>query len=251
MMRSRSSGTAGFSRTGAGGVRLRIASKITPRCCRKKPPAPCTSRRARCRRKRCRSARRAPRRAPARATYRQRSPRRAWARQMLVGRRHGVGKRRGGVGRRTGRHLCQPEVEDLRLAARRDEDVGRLDVAVDDPLRVRRVERIRDLRADVQHARRAASGRPRCSVLQRLALEQLHDDEAAGPRASPMSWMVQMFGWLSAEAARASRWNRSTARGSRDELGRQELQRDAAAEPHVLGPIDDAHAAAAELLEIR
>ena len=33
---------------------------------------------------------------------------------------------------------------------------------------------------------------------------------------SPMSWITQMFGWASAEAARASRWKRSTALGSFD-----------------------------------
>ena len=47
-----------------------------------------------------------------------------------------------------------------------------------------------------------------------------------------------MFGWLSAEAARASRWNRSMACASLDE----------AAELDVLGFVDHAHATAAELL---
>ena len=61
--------------------------------------------------------------------------------------------------------------------------------------------------------------------------------------------MVQMLGWLSAEAARASRWKRSTACGSLRHLGRQELQGDASAEAQVLRLIHDAHAAPAQLLE--
>ncbi len=34
------------------------------------------------------------------------------------------------------------------------------------------------------------------------------------PSSSPSSWIVQMCGWFSAEAARASRWKRSSASGS-------------------------------------
>jgi len=41
------------------------------------------------------------------------------------------------------------EIEQLRLAALRDEDVCRLDVAMDDALRVRGVERVGDLTARV------------------------------------------------------------------------------------------------------
>ena len=50
------------------------------------------------------------------------------------------------------------------------------------------------------------------------------------PSCSPTSWIVQMFGWLSDEATRASRRNRSSASGSGGEIRRQELQRDLAAE---------------------
>ena len=64
-----------------------------------------------------------------------------------------------------------------------------------------------------------------------------------------MSWIVQMCGWLSAEAARASRSKRSSAGAIVGQLRRQELQRDVPAEPQVLGPVDDAHAAAAELFD--
>jgi hypothetical protein len=49
----------------------------------------------------------------------------------------------------------------------------------------------------------------------------------------PTSWMTQMCGWSSADAARAS----------------QELDRHAAPELEILGLVDHAHAAAAELRE--
>jgi hypothetical protein len=35
------------------------------------------------------------------------------------------------------------------------------------------------------------------------------------PSCASMSWTVQMPGWLSAEAARASRWKRSSAWAAR------------------------------------
>ena len=59
--------------------------------------------------------------------------------------------------------------------------------------------------------------------------------------------IVQIFGWFSADAACASRRNRSSARGSRGNVVREEFQGDEAAQPGVLGLIDDAHAASAEL----
>ena len=63
---------------------------------------------------------------------------------------------------------------------------------------------------------------------------------------SPMSYTVQMPGWLSAEAALASRWKRSRARGPGPGLG-EELQSDGPAEPRVFGLVHDAHTPAAEL----
>ena len=51
--------------------------------------------------------------------------------------------------------LRETEVQDLRLPARRHEDVGGLQVAVHDPLRVRRLERVRDLDPELQQRARA------------------------------------------------------------------------------------------------
>src|SRR6266498_2353355 len=74
------------------------------------------------------------------------------------------------------RELGQAKVENLRLRPVRHKDVGRLDVTVNDPLRVRGIQRISDLDGKVeQHL---------CSywlafdqMLERLALQQLHRDE--------------------------------------------------------------------------
>ena len=74
------------------------------------------------------------------------------------------------------RQLGQAEVEDLRLAALGDEDVGGLDVAVDDALRVRGVEGVCNLDPEIE--RDFERERPVVdAVLQRLAVEELHRDE--------------------------------------------------------------------------
>src|SRR5947208_16857251 len=70
------------------------------------------------------------------------------------------------------------QVEELRLSLRRDKDVGRLDVAVDDSLRVGGLERTRDLNSQVQNfidAKRLAVN----TLLQRLPVEVFHDDKRA------------------------------------------------------------------------
>ena len=61
--------------------------------------------------------------------------------------------------------------------------------------------------------------------------------------------MVQMFGWFSAEAVRASRRKRSVVWRIVGAVVRQELQRDRPAELDVFGLIHDAHAARAERFE--
>ena len=57
---------------------------------------------------------------------------------------------------------------------------------------------------------------------------------------------MQMPGWVSAAAARASRRSRSRCAGSRVQRRRQRLERDGPAEPRVGGQVDAAHAAAAQ-----
>ena len=66
----------------------------------------------------------------------------------------GAGLLRGGIGgagtrRKTRRDLRETEVHDLHVTALGQEDVPGLDVAMDDAVGVRRVQRIRGLDADV------------------------------------------------------------------------------------------------------
>ena len=49
-----------------------------------------------------------------------------------------------------GRQFCQTEIQNLGLAAIRHEDIRRLDVAMDDALRVRRIQRVSDLDGEVE-----------------------------------------------------------------------------------------------------
>ena len=58
-----------------------------------------------------------------------------------------------------------------------------------------------------------------------------------------------MCGWFSEEAARASRSKRSGAWTSCESSGGRKLERDLTREPDVLGPVDHAHPAFAELFE--
>ena len=83
------------------------------------------------------------------------------------------------------RHLRQSEVQDLGVAALGDEDVGRLDVAMDDAFGMRRIQRVGDL--DRQRQQRLSLHRlPGDAVLQRHAIEEFHGDEGR-PSYSPMS----------------------------------------------------------------
>ena len=73
-------------------------------------------------------------------------------------------------------HLRQAEIQNLRMSALGDEDIRRLDVAVDDPRRVSCVKRVCDLNSQSQQL----IGRKRPAIdplAKRLPLEILHGDE--------------------------------------------------------------------------
>ena len=75
-----------------------------------------------------------------------------------------------------GQQLCQPEIKDLRLTPVGDKDVRRLDVAVKNALRMRGVQRARDLRGPLQqivHLERTAAQ----PMAQRVALQRFHHNE--------------------------------------------------------------------------
>ena len=69
------------------------------------------------------------------------------------------------------------------------------------------------------------------------------------PLLSSMSWMVQMCGWLSSDAARASREKRSNDCRISGEMFGDELQGNMSAQSCVLGLVNHAHPAPAQLRE--
>src|SRR5712692_7033515 len=92
--------------------------------------------------------------------------------------RGGQSRRRRKATRRTRleRQLGQPEIEDLGVTALGDEDVRRLDIPVDNSLGMRGIQRIGNLDSQVEHLI-DLEWPPGDEVLERLPLEQLHDDE--------------------------------------------------------------------------
>ena len=74
-------------------------------------------------------------------------------------------------------HFRQPEVEHLRAPVAGDEDVRRLDIAMDDALGVRGLERIRDLNSQIEHFWEPEGMAIRQPLPQRLAFEQLHGQQ--------------------------------------------------------------------------
>src|SRR5262245_338876 len=115
---------------------------------------------------------------------------------------------------------------------------------MDDALRMRRLERVGKLDADLDDV--ADLERPLVdAIAEVLALERLHDDEGcplvlADIEDGADSRMAQRAGGARLDPKAIERLT------ILDGVGGEKLQRDLAAEPLVLGEIDDAHAARTE-----
>jgi hypothetical protein len=135
--------------------------------------------------------------------------------------------------------LGEPEVQDLRVAPRRDEDVRRLDVPVDEAAGMRRIEGVGDLgRPGDELVRR---DRPAVDpLLERGSFEKLHHDER------PTLVIADVED--AADVRVAERGGGAGLTLLQVLLG-QELERDLASEPCVLGLVHDAHASAAQPAE--
>ena len=72
--------------------------------------------------------------------------------------------------------LGQAEVQNLYLPGRRQEDIAWLDVAMQNALAMRRIQRIRYLHSQVKQPG-VGHGPPVVELVQALTLQQLHHDE--------------------------------------------------------------------------
>ena len=120
------------------------------------------------------------------------------------------------------RQLGQAEVGDLHAAALVEQDVFRLDVAVDDAFVVGELQGLADLRHDRQRLlRRQLAGLHQLPQIH--AVDVLHEEvvqrrgwppaAASEIFTSPKSYTATMCGWLSRASVRASRLNRSANAG--------------------------------------
>ncbi len=143
--------------------------------------------------------------------------------------------------------LGEAEVQDLRLPAIGHEDVGRLDVAMDDVLRVRGIERVRNL--DPQLDELLGSERPPGdAMLQRLPFEELHHDKGL------TRVLVDVVDRADVRVIQRRRGARLALKAFERltvvrEIAGEELQRDLPAKLHVFTLVDDPHAAATEFLD--
>src|ERR1035437_9646085 len=142
--------------------------------------------------------------------------------------------------------LRQPKIENLRLTPIRDEDVGRVEVAVDDAFGVRSVQRIGNFDAQFEHRldlQRFAID----PVPERLPFQQLHRDEG-----SPIGLvnLVDRADVRMVQRGRSLGFPLETAEGLRvvGEVVVKELQGDVTTELEVFRLVDYAHPSAAELL---
>ncbi len=145
------------------------------------------------------------------------------------------------------RHFRQAEVEYLRLAAPGDENIRRLDVAVNDAAGVGSVERVGDFDAPVEQQierHRTAFD----AMFERLALEELHRDEV--PAIGFVNFVdradIRVIQGRGGAGLPLEPFERLPVLR---QVFRQEFQRHQAAQLRVLGLVDDAHAAATELFE--
>ena len=141
----------------------------------------------------------------------------------------------------------EAEVQELRLLSLGHEDVRGLDVAVDDALGVGGLERVGDLDGQVEQRFRG-QGPALDAVLQGPSLQALEGDELL---ALALSDVVDGADAGVVEGGRRLGLPPEALEGLRvlGQLLREELEGDGPAQARVLGLVDDAHAAAAELPE--
>ena len=160
---------------------------------------------------------------------------------------HGV--RRCNLARRIGcrRDLRQAEIENLGVTPFGDKNIRRLNVAMNDALRVSGVERIGDVNGDGEKNLRFERS-PRKAVLQGQPLQKLHDDERL---TILLPDFIDRADIGMVESRRRLRLALEAGQGLGvfyDVIG-QKLQGDKSVQGYVLGLVNNPHTAAAELLD--
>src|SRR5271157_267702 len=153
--------------------------------------------------------------------------------------------------------LRQTKIQNLRHSPAGDENVRRLDVPMDDPLRVRRVQRVGELDRQVQQSierkgralpsRGSAERSPTNQLLERLPLQQFHGNERS---TAVLVDVVDGADTGMIEGGRGLSLALEALQGLMvpGHFLRQELEGDEAVELGVFGLIDHTHSAAAEFL---
>ena len=140
--------------------------------------------------------------------------------------------------------LGEPEIQDLCMLAGSDEDVGRLDVAMDNARLIGGIQPVGDFDCQWQqfHHRHWFAAD---ALLERLTLHEFHCDVGATILLADVVdgadvWMIESRGGpgFAAEAAKRIPIRRH--------FGGQEFDGRKASQTNVLGLVHDAHAAAAE-----
>jgi hypothetical protein len=154
---------------------------------------------------------------------------------------------RGFIGGTMGGDLGETEVENLGVSALGDEKVGRLDVAMNDALAMGGVERIGNLDRKRQQGFQI-EGTAGDAVLQSGAVEKLHHDERL---AVLLTDLVNGADVGMVECGSGPGLAAETFQGLRivGDVVRKELESDEASELGVFGLVNQAHAAAAQLLQ--
>ena len=145
------------------------------------------------------------------------------------------------------RQLGQTKIQHLGLAALRQENIGRLNVAVDDAFFVRGIQGVGGLDTDahqIVHRNRAAAD----PLAQRLALQQFHGDEVMA-----VGFVHLMNGADVGMAERRGRPGFAQEALHRGRVGhqvwRQTLERDLASQTRIFGAIHHSHTARSQRVQ--
>src|SRR5208282_1369606 len=144
-------------------------------------------------------------------------------------------------------HFSEPKIQYLGLPSLSDKNICWLHVAMDDAFRVRCIQRVRNLRPEIQHLVRFQS-RSLDAMLQGFALKHLHGDESF---AFFFADVVNSADVGMIQSRRRLRLSPETTQGLRIAryLVGQKLQRHETMETSVLGLVDHAHPAATKFFD--